>query len=218
MSTAPAGPARHDHHHHSHAEVGATWDERYRTTGWATDPDEELVELVGPLEPGTALDLGCGTGRNSIWLAARGWRVTGVDASLVGLDHLRERADELGLAAPTTIEADLTTFEAPAQTFDLVVLANIHLDPNERDAFFVRAKRALRPGGHLYVIGHHLDALGLSGPPDPARLYTEEILRDAFGDLTIERLERLERRLEDGGSQPVVDVLLWATTTPAVAR
>jgi len=218
VNTPSPEHARHDHHRHSHAEVGATWDERYRTTGWAADPDEELVELVGPLEPGAALDLGCGTGRNSVWLATRGWRVTGVDASLVGLDHLRERADELGLAAPTTIEADLTTYEAPAQAFDLVVVANIHLDPSERDDLFARAKRALRPSGHLYVIGHHLDALGLSGPPDPARLYTEDILRDAFDDLVIERLERLERRLEDGGSQPVVDVLLWATTAPAVVR
>ena len=85
-------------------------------------------------------------------------------------------------------------------------------------ALFARAKSTLRPGGHLYVIGHHLDALGLSGPPDPARLYTEEILRDAFDDLAIERLERLERRLEDGGSQSVVDVLLWATAAPAVSR
>ena len=218
MSTPSPEHAHHDHHRHSRAEVGATWDERYRTTGWATDPDEELVELVGPLAPGAALDLGCGTGRNSIWLASRGWQVTGVDASLVGLDHLRERADELGLAAPTTIVADLTAYDAPAQAFDLVVVANIHLDPSERDDFFARATRALRPGGHLYVIGHHLDALGLSGPPDPARLYTEAMLRDAFGDLTIERLERLECHLEDGGSRPVVDVLLWATTAPAVVR
>ena len=218
MSTPPAENARHEHHHHSHAEVGATWDERYRTTGWAADPDEELVELVGPLEPGAALDLGCGTGRNSIWLASRGWRVTGVDASLVGLDHLRQRADELGLAAPTTIVADLTTYEAPTRAFDLVVVANIHLDPSERDDFFARVQRALRPGGHLYVIGHHLDALGIAGPPDLERLYTEEILRDAFDDLAIERLERLESRLEDGGSQSVVDVLLWATAAPAVSR
>ena len=218
MSTPSPRNAHHDHHHHSHAEVGATWDERYRTTGWAADPDEELVELVGPLAPGAALDLGCGTGRNSIWLASRGWRVTSVDASLVGLDHLVQRADELGLAAPTTIVADLTTYEAPVGAFDLVVVANIHLDPSERDDFFVRVQRALRPGGHLYVIGHHLDALGLSGPPDPARLYTEEILRAAFNDLAIERLERLERRLEDGGNRPVVDVLLWATTVPVVSR
>ncbi len=217
MSTSPE-PTSHDHQFHSHAKVGATWDERYRIHGWALEPDEELVELVSPLEPGTALDLGCGTGRNSLWLAETGWRVTGVDASRVGLDQLAQRARGLGLVAPTTILADLTTYEAPAATFDLVVIANIHLDPSERDAFFGAAKRALKPGGHLYLIGHHLDALGLSGPPDPARLYTEDLVRAAFDDLEVLRLERLERALEDGGGRPVVDVLLWATTAPAVTR
>ena len=217
MNTSPE-PTSHDHQFHSHAAVGATWDERYRVHGWALEPDEELVELVSALEPGTALDLGCGTGRNSLWLAETGWRVTGVDASSVGLDHLAQRARSLGLVAPTTILADLTTYEAPAATFDLVVIANIHLDPSERDAFFGAAKRALKPGGHLYLIGHHLDALGLSGPPDPARLYTEDLVRAAFDDLEVLRLERLERALEDGGGRPVVDVLLWATTAPAVTR
>lgn len=217
MNPTSTGPTQHDHHHHSGAEIGAAWNERYLANGWATHPDDELVELVAPLVPGAALDLGCGTGRNAVWLASMGWRVTGVDASSVGLDHLRDRADELGLS-PTTIVADLTAYEAPPESFDLVVIANIHLAPGERDGFFAAARRALKPGGHLYVIGHHLDALGLSGPPDPARLYTEAILESAFSDLRVERLERLERRLEDGGERPVVDVLLWATKTAAVTR
>ena len=211
-----AGPADHDQSHLA-GDVGATWNERYRTSGWSANPDEELVELVNPLAPGTALDLGCGTGRNSFWLAERGWRVTGVDASSVGLEHLRERASDLASLPPTTVLADLTTYEAPAGAFDLVVIANIHLASSERDDFFARAKRALKPGGHLYVIGHHLDALGLTGPPEAARLYTEEILGAAFADLAVLRLERLERHLEDGQRRPVVDVLLWATK-PAVAR
>ncbi len=216
MNPTSTGPTQADHHHRG-TEVGTEWNERYLANGWATHPDDELVELVSPLVPGAALDLGCGTGRNTVWLASMGWRVTGVDASSVGLDHLRTRADELGLESPTTIVADLTAYEAPPETFDLVVIANIHLAPGERDGFFAAASRALKPGGHLYVIGHHLDALGLSGPPDPARLYTETILESAFSELHVERLERLERRLEDGGERPVVDVLLWATK-PAVTR
>lgn len=216
MTNSPPSPV-HDQHA-GESGVGAAWDERYATHGWATEPDEELVALVGPLATGSALDLGCGTGRNALWLAEMGWRVTGVDASSVGLELLRERASELGLATPTTVVADLTTYDVPFEAFDLVVIANIHLDPSERARFFAAAERAIKPGGHLYVIGHHVEALGLAGPPDAKRLFTEEILRDAVTGLVVERLERLERRHEGGGAQPIVDVLLWATKAPAVTR
>ncbi|HEY5120563.1 MAG TPA: class I SAM-dependent methyltransferase, partial [Acidimicrobiales bacterium] len=77
--------------------IGQTWDRRYQEHGWSQVPDENLVELVTPLRAGRALDLGCGTGRNTLWLARRGWSVTGVDASRVGLDMATEQATREGL-------------------------------------------------------------------------------------------------------------------------
>ncbi len=207
----------HGHHHHAHpVDAPSTWDERYATVGWSTEPDDELVTLVGALAPGTALDLGCGTGRNAIALAARGWRVTGVDSSAVGLDQARAAAAARGLAPLTLVHADLTSF-APDTTYDLVVVSNIHLDPVQRPRLFAVAQEALAPGGHLYLTGHHRDALGLAGPPMPERLYDEGELATAFPDLRIERLERIERGLEDGSERPVVDVLVWATRPGASA-
>ncbi len=213
----PMNESPTNHQHHSTTDAAAMWNERFARDGWAKEPDEELVELASPLAPGDAIDLGCGTGRNALWLARHGWRVTGVDGSIVGLDELRRDALALELASPTTIIADLAAYEPPRESFDLVVLANIHVAPEQRPALFAGAAGAVRPGGHLYVIGHHLDALGLAGPPDPQRLYTEAVLEAGFSNLTIERLERLERRLEDGGDHPVVDVLLWATKPTVVA-
>ena len=197
-----------DEHDSHQPTVTSPWDERYRTHPWPTEPDRELVELVGPLEPGAAVDLGCGTGRNALWLATRGWRVTGVDSSRVGLEIAEGRARELGVSATWTL-ADLMAY-SPSEPVELVVMANIHPAPAERTALFARVAGAVAPGGHLYVAGHHLEALGVAGPPDAARLYTEAIVRDGFSSLTIERLERIERAAE-GGGPAVVDVVLWAS-------
>ncbi|MHB1504452.1 MAG: class I SAM-dependent methyltransferase [Acidimicrobiales bacterium] len=185
------------------------WDLRYAENEWPNEPDSLLVELAGGLTPGTALDLGCGPGRNAIWLATQGWHVTGVDASAVGLDQARQRAKSAGVSLDL-VQGDLLSYEPPMSYFDLVVIANIHLLSPEREHFFATASSAIAPGGHLFLVGHHLDSLGKAGPPDPARLYTEELLQGAFPSLTVEPLMRHERPRGDDGD-PLIDVVLWAT-------
>lgn len=184
------------------------WDSRYAEHSWPDEPDPALVELVGSLAPGKALDLGCGPGRNSIWLARHGWEVTGVDASLVGLAQAHQRAIEAGVTIDT-IHADLLAWEPPSGRFDLVVVANVHLIEPQRSRLFATASDAVAPGGHLFVVGHHLDDLGRTGPPDPARLYTEQRLRHAFPTLVVERLERHQRHVGHG-EKPLTDVIVWA--------
>jgi len=115
------------------------------------------------------------------------------------------------------VESDLTAYAPTPSSFDLIILANIHLTPVERDELFARAASALAPGGHLYVIGHHVDSLGVAGPPDPERLFDEDTLRQALRTLRLDRLERLERKTENGSGHPVVDVLAWATAPAATA-
>jgi SAM-dependent methyltransferase len=70
------------------------WDERYMTDEliWRAEPNRFLVEEVARMKPGRALDLACGEGRNALWLAERGWQVTGVDFSPVGLAKARRLA------------------------------------------------------------------------------------------------------------------------------
>ena len=188
--------------------IGPVWDRRYREHGRSQVPDENLVELVAGLSPGRAIDLGCGTGRNALWLARLGWMVTGVDASRVGLDMAAEQATSEGLTLHT-VQADLLDFEPDASAFDLVVVANIHLMPQQRDVFFARAAEAVAPGGHLFIVGHHVDALGKSGPPMIERLFEESLFHDRFDGFTIEHLERRDTR-SDAGDIHDVSVLLWA--------
>ena len=197
-------------------DEAAFWDARYASSSWPTDPDPLVVETAGAIEAGRALDLGCGTGRHSIWLARQGWSVTGVDLSPVGLSMARERAAALGVLLEL-VEADLRSYEPPHGLFDLVLIANVHPDPRERKSMLAAAGRAVGPGGHLLLVGHHLDNLGRSGPPDPERLYELDELREALpSDLSIRRLERVERVLGSPqqppgeasvhGREPVPDV------------
>lgn len=185
---------------------GALWDQRYAGTAWPSDPDAALVELAGPLPPGRADDLGCGPGRNAIWLATRGWSVTGVDASAVGLRQAAERAAAAGVELEL-VQDDIVTY--PVEGVDLIVVANLHFAPGERERWFERLGRGLAPGGHLYVKGHHLDSLGRVGPSDPERLYTEALLADLLAGLEA-TVWRRERPAGDGGD-PLVDVVAWAT-------
>ncbi len=188
--------------------IGPMWDRRYREHGWSQVPDELLVELVSPLATGRAIDLGCGTGRNVLWLARTGGSVTGVDASRVGLDMALEQATSEGLTLHTE-QADLLGYVAEPASFDLVVVANIHLMPEQRDLFFERAAAAVAPRGHLFIVGHHVDALGKSGPPVLERLFEESLFEDRFDGFTIDRLERLDTRSDDGDTEDV-SVLFWA--------
>lgn len=186
----------------------AHWDRRYAETPWPSEPDASLVARVGALLPGCALDLGCGTGRNDLWLARQGWAVTGVDGSAVGLALAEASARDAGLVLDL-VEADLTQYRPTPRSFDLVVVANIHLAPEVRADFFARASAAVAPGGHLFVIGHHLDSLGRSGPPDAERLFTLELAEGFAPGLVIDSLEREwsggEERIDS-----ISDVVLFA--------
>lgn len=192
----------------SQASPGARWDLRYAEAPWPSDPDEALVELTGSLPPGRALDLGCGPGRNAVFLARRGWTVTGVDASAVGLAQAAARAAAAGVDLDL-VQADVLDEELGRQRFDLVVIANLHFPPGQRERFFERVVAALAPGGHCYLAGRHLDSAGGHGPSAPERRYTEALVTELLVPLSV-ATRRLERPAE-GGGPPVVKLVAWAT-------
>lgn len=198
------------------AEVAAEWDRRYAATDrlFRAEPDQTLVEVVGPLAPGRALDLGAGEGRNSLWLAARGWQVTAVDLSRQALGRLAQAAAADGLEVATATDDALAYLASAgrAGAFDLVVLAYVHPVPADRAPVLRAAAAAVAPGGFLFVVGHHHRPHGVGDGFDPARLYGETDLRRAADGLEVLRLEA--RHGQSDIHEPGTDLVLWARRPP----
>jgi 2-polyprenyl-3-methyl-5-hydroxy-6-metoxy-1,4-benzoquinol methylase len=183
------------------------WDERYREseTVFGHEANRLLVDVVGGFDRGSALDLGCGQGRNALWLAEQGFTVTGLDLSPVAIEQARAQASELGLDV-TFESVDLLTWDPAGRTWDLVILAYIHLPESMRRTVHAAAQRAIAPGGTIVVLAHHLDnlATGTTGPRHPDWLFTEEQLADDFSGLDIVRNEQVVRESVHGDALDVV--------------
>lgn len=178
----------------------AHWDERHaaREPIELIEIDPSLEEEVARLTPGRALDLGAGDGGNAVWLARRGWRVTGVDFSSVGLERARALARAHGVAVDWVL-ADLLEWQPPEASFDLVTLVFIHMAPADRRAVHRMAVRAVAPGGTLLVVGHDRSNLGegTGGPQDPNVLFTAAEIAAELPGLSVERAETVRQPVGD---------------------
>ena len=135
----------------------AYWNERYGSHGhiWSGNPNPQLVAESTALPAGTALDVGCGEGADAVWLAAHGWRVTGVDISSVALERAAGHAAGQDLAGSLEWQhVDLLKWTPPANSFDLVSAQFMQLPHGEREPLFARLAAAVAPGGTLLVVGH----------------------------------------------------------------
>jgi SAM-dependent methyltransferase len=133
------------------------WDERYSGQGkiWSGDPNVQLVAEVADMDPGTALDVGCGEGGDVIWLARRGWTVTGADFSAAGLARAARLAEEAGVAERTDWwRVDARELDADGRSFDLVSTQYLHPPDGGMVDVVGRLAAAVAPGGHLLVVGH----------------------------------------------------------------
>jgi 2-polyprenyl-3-methyl-5-hydroxy-6-metoxy-1,4-benzoquinol methylase len=112
-----------------------------------------LAETVKDRKPGKALDIGMGQGRNSLFLAALGWEVTGFDISDVGVKQAQAEAQKRGLKIDAMV-GDVDKFDYGKAKYDLVVGMYMH-EYLSRNA--AKVMGALKPGGLLVVEGIHRD-------------------------------------------------------------
>ena len=188
------------------------WNERYAEEEllWSAGPNRVLAAETTELEPGRALDLACGEGRNAIWLAERGWRVTAVDFAEVALAKAARIASERGLEVDF-VHADLLAWTPPKESFELVCLLYLQLPAAERKLVLGRAARAVAPGGTFLLVAHDLTNLteGHGGPDNPDVLLTPDDVAAELPGLEIERAERILRDVA-GAERPAIDALVRA--------
>ena len=190
------------------------WNARYAQKDllWTAEPNRRFAAEVEGLEPGRALDVACGEGRNAVWLAERGWRVTGVDFSGVAIDKAAALAAARGVEVDWVVD-DVLAYAPEPGAFDLVAVLYLQLPHDELAVALRGAVSALAPGGTIVVLGHDSTNLadGYGGPKDPAVLFAPEDVVDALGDLDVERAEKVRRAVPlDGGEAVAVDALVRA--------
>ncbi|HUP73334.1 MAG TPA: class I SAM-dependent methyltransferase [Acidimicrobiales bacterium] len=178
----------------------AGWDARYaKGQVWSSEANRFFVDTVRaygldrPAGGARAIDLGCGEGRNAIWLAMLGWSVTGVDMSVVGIDRGRAMAEanDVGI---NWIVADLETWDLGAGVWDLIAVVYVHWSTDKRLPFLQQVVDGLAPGGHVVVVGHDRTNIehGHGGPQNPDVLTTPDELAIGFRAAGLEVLEARE--------------------------
>ena len=183
------------------------WNERYRGGRHAQrDPSEILIRWEPELPKGRALDLACGAGRNSIYLAKKGYSVNAIDYSDEALKIAQERAEGEGVEV-NWIRADLNEHDLPEEAYDLVLVSHLHPEDN-----LEKIKRAVKPGGAI-VYEHHVnvDEPMLRGPSDSDILFEPNELLNLFSDFQIlEYREGIEER-EDGDKSALAKLVAVKT-------
>ncbi len=179
-------------------------------------PNEHLVTEIGELEPGLALDAGCGHGAEAIWLAASGWRVTAVDFAVSALEHGQSTARALGEDIAERIEwreGDLRTWSPPPGNFDLVSSLYVHVAGPVHE-MVTRLGSGVVPGGTLFLVGH-LPVDPATGAPSPAAGQRQVTVDAALEALAPDEWEILvsEERLRSAAGTGV-DAVVRAVRRP----
>ena len=181
------------------------WEERFREESYPAEPDPSPVlrRYLSAAPDGRALDIACGTGRNAVFLAERGYEVDALDQSIEGLRTTRENAQELDVDDRIELlQADATQFDYPERRYDVVTISFFRTLDRLTDI-----EAALKPGGLLFY-QHHLR----SEPPaevgpstDRYRFCSNELLRACL-DLTVLYYEESSERRE-GKRSATVDLV-----------
>ncbi|WP_159876296.1 SAM-dependent methyltransferase [Aquitalea denitrificans] len=189
--------------------TAADWERRYQEAGaeylFGTTPNQYLASKKAGFHAGQrAICLADGEGRNSVWLAGLGLRVTAVEASATA------RKKAVQLAASRQLDVDFYQHDMLDDAWPPTALQGCHdwvvaifmqfARPAQRDKQFADMMRLCRPGGRLLLLGYTPAqlALGTGGPSEIDQLYTLDLLRAAFAGCQIEELLEFQAELQEG--------------------
>jgi SAM-dependent methyltransferase len=159
------------------AEDRKLWNATYREPR-TFPPSAFLQDVLKDTRPGRALDIGMGQGRNALFLASAGWKVTGIDISDEGIRQAREAAAKRKLSIETIL-ADIDTWDYGNEAWDLVLLIYTSSNPE-------KVRRSLKRGGLIITERFHVDANPKIGttPEELARMFGDrfEVIRSEVVD------------------------------------
>ncbi len=160
------------------ADERERWEAKHTAEQEPGEPAAFLRQIfqTGPweIQPGRALDIATGKGRNALFLAEQGFTVDAIDISEVGLQQAQRHAEKQGLTL-NLVQADLASFEFPDSAYDLILNINFLLR-----SLVPKIKNALLPGGYIIFDTYLLDQQDLGHPRNPAYLLNHNELLDLF--------------------------------------
>jgi SAM-dependent methyltransferase len=178
---------------------------------FGTEPNAFLASQAARLRAGmSALCVADGEGRNGVWLARQGLRVTSFDLSPVGVEKARRLAREAGVTLDVRI-ADINRWDWDAARYDVVAAIFIQFaTPAERAKIFAGMARALAPGGLLLLQGYTPRQLEYKtgGPSVAENLYDPALLRASFAQLEILQLAEHDDVVREGKGHSGMSALI----------
>jgi SAM-dependent methyltransferase len=180
---------------------GQFWDQRYSNDEYAfgTEANDFLRDVAEHLAVSDTLVLGDGEGRNGVFLAQLGHRVTTIDLSPIGVDKSRRLAAERGVSIDARV-ADLATFDMGSEAWDSIVSIFCHVPSSVRVAEYASIRRALRPGGRFVVESYNSANIGrgVGGPQDADLTVELSELETEFAGWNLEIHRAVERPIKEG--------------------
>jgi SAM-dependent methyltransferase len=190
------------------------WNNRYAVAGhvYGEAPNAFVAQVAPQIPAGPVLCLAEGEGRNAVYLATLGHRVTAVDQSEVGLAKARRLAKTRGVEMETRV-TDIANYAIAASAWAGIIATFAHLPPALRRRIHREVVAGLQPGG-IFILEAYTPAqlaFGTGGPKSPELLMTLAGLRDELSGLVLLVGREIEREVIEGtghtGRGAVVQIL-----------
>jgi cyclopropane fatty-acyl-phospholipid synthase-like methyltransferase len=196
-----------------------SWGQRFSGEEYlfGVEPAQTLVKLEKYLVPnGRTLVVADGEGRNSVYLASKGFYVVGTDFSKVGIDKAKALAAQKNVGVDYK-HCDIYDQDWSAEKYDNVVAIFIQfVKPQKVEAVFQGLQSALKQGGTLLIHGYTPEQVkyGTGGPTNPERMYTEELLASSFANMNIKLNKAYHAEISEGtghsGQSALIDFVAEA--------